>query len=75
MCRKEKGGATLSDDNLTTHNHLQAAGKGQQPANDMVFMSPMDYNSVKAVLEDHSAVDSTLPLDLAKMPPMPPAPK
>jgi hypothetical protein len=63
----------LSDDNLTAHNHLQAT-KGQ-PANDMVFISPMDYDNVKAVLDDHSQVDPSLPFELSKMPQMPTAHK
>ena len=69
-CRKKKGASELSDDNLNAHNHLQAAGKAP-PANDMVFISPMDYEGVKSVLEDHSAVDPNLPFELDKMPHMP----
>lgn len=58
----------MSDDNLNAHNQLQSNKGG---ASEMVFMSPMDHDSVKAALQDHSHVDSSLPLDLAKMPKMP----
>jgi hypothetical protein len=68
ICRQKKGN-TLSDDALMAHNQLQG---GKCPTqNDMVFISPLDHDNVKAVLQDHSHVDSSLPLDLKKMPKMP----
>jgi hypothetical protein len=57
---------------LMAHNQLQG-GKGTAQ-NDMVFISPLDHDNVKAVLNDHSHVDPSLPLDLAKMPKMPKLP-
>jgi hypothetical protein len=44
----------------------------------MVFLSPLDFENVKAVLDDHSIIDASLPLQLESMPKLPkvePAPK
>ena len=68
FCRQRKS-AALSDDNLNAHNQLQSNKGGA--ASEMVFMSPLDHDSVKAALQDHSHVDASLPLDLSKMPKMP----
>jgi hypothetical protein len=37
----------------------------------MVFLSPMDLGGVRSMLDEYSAVDASLPLDLDKMPKMP----
>jgi hypothetical protein len=68
--RNGGGGAQLSNDNLTAHNRLQGGPK-PPPTPDMVFLSPMDLGGVRSMLDEYSAVDASLPLDLDKMPKMP----
>lgn len=62
-------GNLTASDALTGQSRLQGAHKVSQ--NEMVFLSPLDHTNVTAVLDDHSAVDSDVPLTLENMPKMP----
>lgn len=60
-----------SDNSLTAVSRLQQRPKGR--VQDMVFLSPLDYQSVASEVQERSDVgtDSTAEISLEKMPQMP----